>query len=413
MNDIGVLILLSTVLYAFATFTFCYGFTTFCFAFLDRPLNNRRIIYTLVFFLINFICFVFCGILDCGIVVNWIIFLFIAFIETFLILKIPFTAAAFLSLVASLCGLDANLFNRSLLSIILNIPLSSVGDFDSNLIVIPSVLSFLTCFFVFMYYSKDKTIKPLRHILQTPRHLNSLILTMSILMAYLLLQNLLYTSDKNSISLKIWSLLSCVYISFGFLWSIKYAVRFSYLYYLDDQNINLRRILHDYKTQEQNLKKASDYDSLTEILNRHAGDIAINNLIENNIDFCLCIIDLDGLKYVNDNLGHKYGDIYLKSIANLLKANCRGDKDILFRYGGDEFVLAFVEMSADTTYVRMQHVFDEVVKLSETSNFPMSISYGISDDSNLSLAERFEQADNLMYKMKSQHKQQNPNLIRR
>ena len=60
----------------------------------------------------------------------------------------------------------------------------------------------------------------------------------------------------------------------------------------------------------------------------------------------------------------------------------------------------------------MQHVCDEIVKLNETSDFTMSISYGVSSDSSLSLNERFEQADNLMYKMKAQHKKENPNFIR-
>ena len=227
-----------------------------------------------------------------------------------------------------------------------------------------------------------------------------------------MLQNLLYISDKNTISLKIWSLLSCIYISFGFLWSVKYAVRFSYLYYLDDKNITLRRILHDYKEQEENLKEANDYDALTSVLNRRAGDNAINNLIENNINFCLCIVDLDGLKYVNDNLGHQYGDIYLKSIANLLKNNCRNSKDVVFRYGGDEFVIIFVEMSTYDVYVRMQYIHNEVNKLNDNSEFPMNISYGISPDSELSISQRFEQADNCMYKMKAEHKKQNPNIVR-
>ncbi len=409
---IDILSVLAVLLYTFGTFAFCYGFTTICLTFLNRPLNHQRIIYTFIFFFINFISFIFCKFIDLGIVINWIIFLFIAFIQTFFILKAEFYASAFLSLQASLCGLNSNLFSRSLLSIILNIPLSSVGDFDSNLVVIPVIISFLTCFSIFMYYSKERQIKPIRRILQTPRHLKSLLLTMAILLAYLLLQNFLYTSDKNTISLKIWSLLSCIYISFGFLWSIKYAVRFSYLYYLDDQNINLRRILHDYEKQEQNLKQASDYDSLTGILNRRAGDNSLSILTESNIDFSLCLIDLDGLKYVNDNLGHHYGDIYLKSVANLLKDSCRSNKDILFRYGGDEFVIAFVEMSTYDVCVRMQNVFNEVVKLNETSDFPMSISYGISNDYNLSLAERLEQADTLMYEMKSKHKKENPNFIR-
>lgn len=404
--------IISAIAYAISTFAFCYGFTTFSFAFLNRSLDNKRFKYAFIFSLMNFSCFTVCGLLNLNLVMNWIIFIFIAFIQTFFILKAKLSAAYFLSLQASLCGLNANLFYRALVAIILNIPLNLIDNVEYKLIIIPAFLSFLTCFVISIYHSRDKKIKPLRHILQAPKHLNSLLLTMSILMAYLLLQTFFYMNDKNNISIKLLSFLSCIYISFGFLWSIKYAVRFSYLYYLDDQNITLRRILHDYKEQEENLKEANDYDALTSVLNRRAGDNAINNLIENNINFCLCIVDLDGLKYVNDNLGHQYGDIYLKSIANLLKNNCRNSKDVVFRYGGDEFVIIFVEMSTYDVYVRMQYIHNEVNKLNDNSEFPMNISYGISPDSELSISQRFEQADNCMYKMKAEHKKQNPNIVR-
>lgn len=401
------------LLYVISTLAFCYGFATFSFAFLNKHSEkSEKAVYTLIFFFMDSICFVICEFLQLSIVLNWLIFAFIAFIQAFFILQSKFSTALFLCLQASLCGLNSNLFQRSLIAIILNIPLSSIDNSQSQLTLIPIISSFFTCFIIFILYSKEKRVKPLRHILQTPKHLKSLLLTMTILMAYLLLQNLLYVSDKNSISLKILSLLSCLYIAFGFLWSVKYTVRFSYLYYLDDQNITLRRILHDYKQQEQNLKQASNYDSLTGILSRHSGDNALNMLVENDINFCLCIIDLDGLKYVNDTLGHKYGDMYLKTISSLLKNNCRNNKDILFRYGGDEFVIAFVDMQTSDVHIRMQYIFEQVVKMNDISEFPMNISYGISTDSNLSLNERFDQADSFMYKMKAEHKKQNPNIVR-
>lgn len=404
--------IISFIAYTVSTFAFCYGFTIFSFAFLNKPLDNKKFIYTFIFFVIDFLCFFICGFLNTRLVINWLIFVFIAFIQTFFILKATLSASCFISIQATVLGLNSNLLFRALISIILNIPLSFIDIIENKLIIIPVSLSYFTCFIIFMNISKDKKIKPLRHILQTPKHLNSLLSTMAILMVYLLLQDFFYISDKNNICVKLLSLLSCIYIAFGFLWSIKYAVRFSYLYYLDDQNITLRHTLHDYKKQEQNLKAASDYDPLTGILNRRAGDNSIKNLFENNIDFCLCIIDLDGLKYVNDNLGHQYGDIYLKSISDLLKHNCRSNKDTLFRYGGDEFVIAFVDMPIYNVNIRMKHIFDEVVKLSEKSDFPMNISYGVSPPSELSISERFEQADNYMYQMKAEHKKQNPDIVR-
>ena len=79
--------ILAILLYTVGIFAFCYGFTTICFAFLNRPLDKKRLIYTFIFFFIDFICFMICGLLERGIIVNWIIFLFIAFIQIYFLFK--------------------------------------------------------------------------------------------------------------------------------------------------------------------------------------------------------------------------------------------------------------------------------------------------------------------------------------
>lgn len=402
-----------TILYVISTFAFCHGFSTFSIAFINKPLKKPQIYYTFIFFFINIIVFKLYGMLQLGLLTNWLIFTLIAFLEACIILKAKPSISAFLALQAGLCGLSANLLQRAFISLILNVPLRSVAELNSIANSISVIASFFVYYAVCLYYSKDNQIKPLRHLLQTPIHFYSLLFTMGVLMIYLLLQNFLYISGTNNIPIKLWSMLSCTYMSFGLLWSMKYAVRFSYLYYLDDQNIILRQVLYDSQNEEEHLREANYYDTLTNTLNRRSGDKELNHIINSNIDFHLCVIDLDGLKYVNDNFGHNFGDLYITSIAKLLKENCRQNKDILFRYGGDEFIIAFVEMPEKEIKQRFNHILEKIKILNESSDFKMSISFGISPPSNLTLFERFEQADKLMYEMKNKHKMQNPNLIRK
>jgi diguanylate cyclase (GGDEF)-like protein len=66
----------------------------------------------------------------------------------------------------------------------------------------------------------------------------------------------------------------------------------------------------------------------------------------------VCYIDLDGLKAINDSLGHDAGDTAIQIAAQVLRAALRGD-DILGRLGGDEFVAL---LSSSTTRSNIEHV---------------------------------------------------------
>ena len=89
-----------------------------------------------------------------------------------------------------------------------------------------------------------------------------------------------------------------------------------------------------------NLVHRSEFDLLTEIHNRFSFETHIENLIEkarqNAGVFGLIYIDLDDFKQVNDQFGHKVGDLYLQEGALRMKHQLRGG-DMLARLGGDEF----------------------------------------------------------------------------
>jgi len=92
------------------------------------------------------------------------------------------------------------------------------------------------------------------------------------------------------------------------------------------------------------LREQLAIDELTGVLNRRAGLADLTSEIEQlrrsaEPELALVFLDVDGLKFINDTQGHAAGDAALCGVAHVLK-RCLRTGDIVFRYGGDEFVCA-------------------------------------------------------------------------
>jgi diguanylate cyclase (GGDEF)-like protein len=92
------------------------------------------------------------------------------------------------------------------------------------------------------------------------------------------------------------------------------------------------------------LREQLNVDDLTGVLSRRAGMHALHEAIvrirlSGNRELVIAFLDVDGLKAINDTRGHARGDLMLMALADVLKATLRSE-DIVFRYGGDEFVCA-------------------------------------------------------------------------
>jgi diguanylate cyclase (GGDEF)-like protein len=92
------------------------------------------------------------------------------------------------------------------------------------------------------------------------------------------------------------------------------------------------------------LREQLNVDGLTGVLARRAGMAALQETIvrirqSGNRELAVAFLDVDGLKEINDTRGHARGDLMLMALADVLKATLR-EEDIVFRYGGDEFVCA-------------------------------------------------------------------------
>lgn len=104
-------------------------------------------------------------------------------------------------------------------------------------------------------------------------------------------------------------------------------------------------------------------DSLTGTVSRKYIIEFVKELIENKISFTLSILDLDNFKLINDNYGHQIGDDALLKIGQGL-IEYVGERGVVGRYGGDEFVIVYVHEGLDyvVSYNFLKDIFSKVLR---------------------------------------------------
>lgn len=169
-------------------------------------------------------------------------------------------------------------------------------------------------------------------------------------------------------------------------------------------------IVVSHKEQQQVrsiLKEAATIDALTGIYNRGAVESKIADFLEYKGaqgNHALFIMDIDCFKHINDNFGHMVGDLVLKQFANQLQ-QIFGEKDIIGRMGGDEFIALMTDFE-DVELVRV--MADKITKAfynrieADGRIIPTSTSIGISlfDMDGHSFIELYQHADVALYRTK-------------
>ncbi len=121
------------------------------------------------------------------------------------------------------------------------------------------------------------------------------------------------------------------------------------------------------------------------------------------VPFCVAVLDLDGLKAVNDRFGHVIGDEVIKTFANLIGKQKR-DMDYFARYGGDEFVLLLRNCTVEAATVPLQRICDEVVGYEWNGiaeGIRMSASVGVAQIQKSETTDAvFSRADAALYDAK-------------
>lgn len=119
--------------------------------------------------------------------------------------------------------------------------------------------------------------------------------------------------------------------------------------------------------------------------------------------FCVCLIDLDHFKRINDTFGHGHGDTVLRKFARVAEQGIRG-ADCLGRWGGEEFLLLQPETSADAAEACVQRIQAELERTAFEGlpvELRVTLSAGIAQyRTGASVTHLIEHADRALYRAK-------------
>lgn len=154
------------------------------------------------------------------------------------------------------------------------------------------------------------------------------------------------------------------------------------------------------------LRSLSLMDELTGLHNRRGfvslAEQHLKLTARQRVRSTLIFIDVDNLKYINDNFGHREGDYALQQIAGLLR-ECFRQSDIIGRLGGDEFCVLLSHMSEMAEFLVRERLSQLLVRNNQNSGrtYSLSVSLGIVNVGDYrELAQQISRADALMYQHK-------------
>ena len=156
--------------------------------------------------------------------------------------------------------------------------------------------------------------------------------------------------------------------------------------------------------QEANdiLQFISLHDSLTGLYNLRFFEQDMRRLDSSNTAVGMIMCDVDGLKLVNDILGHDVGDATLKSVANILKSLFTAS-EMIARIGGDEFAIILSDSSPDILEnfcVKIREAVDRYNTSDHTIPLSVSTGWSFAKKAPCEITTLFKKADDEMYREK-------------
>ncbi|MGA9770208.1 MAG: GGDEF domain-containing protein [Blastocatellia bacterium] len=175
-------------------------------------------------------------------------------------------------------------------------------------------------------------------------------------------------------------------------------------------SFTLHRIDDQRKLAESRLQELTLMDDLTELRNLRGflllteQELKLARNKRMGLDLWLIFADLDGLKQINDTLGHQAGSQAIIQTAEILKCTFR-ETDVIARIGGDEFAILAVTTDVDSGNILVSRIKNNLRAFNSREQLPyqLSLSVGavrVDPDKSPSITELLESADQAMYEQK-------------
>ena len=148
----------------------------------------------------------------------------------------------------------------------------------------------------------------------------------------------------------------------------------------------------------------SFHDEMTGLYNRRYFENELIRLSNSRkLPITIFVADIDKLKEINDNYGHKKGDKYIKEAAEILKRSTR-DGDVVARIGGDEYAIILSNSGFETAKSLFERIKNNIKEYNKKNKFVeqlnISTGFAIKTKKEENIDNIFRQADEMMYNNK-------------
>ncbi len=326
----------------------------------------------------------------------------------FVLLYMEFTALFKNSLIKTLFGTAAFSLNLMALRIIIfslyslynGIDIHQAVTVTQNNIMCTSMALGIACVYMFIFdnFFTTESVLLINSSVQNLKFAAAVFLPLYL---YIII-NLGIISDPHDYGFLPWLMIKvgvCIIATFMII--MWYALTMSRLQNYKRRSGEIESELSRKKNSNVALESIAFKDPLTDCYNRSYAIRELEQAIDLNINFYVVFIDIDGLKFVNDNYGHTEGDKYIHNIVSILREEFK--KGLLCRIGGDEFLVILKKIPLEEVEMYASAACKSANKLyvSPECSYQMSLSYGIeSYKPGMTYSQLLEQADKKMYHYK-------------
>jgi diguanylate cyclase (GGDEF)-like protein/PAS domain S-box-containing protein len=173
-----------------------------------------------------------------------------------------------------------------------------------------------------------------------------------------------------------------------------------------DMHLCMIEDITEKKKRDEDIQYISYHDVLTGVYNRaFFEEEKMRFDLSRKLPISIIMGDVNGLKFINDSLGHSKGDELLIEIAKIMRKSCRGE-DIVARMGGDEFIILMTQIDKEGVMEVCKRIYkgcEDYYKFNEMKTINMSISLGhatkVRDGQKLD--ELLLEAEKMLYEKKN------------